>query len=776
MTYKYTEQLSSLLSRTKQYASQMHSHTIRPEHLLLAMIKDKFDFPHQAMRKLNVNEQAIADQLIDTIQNIYNRQEDNFSSQDNDLLDFNDQANTILRLANLEARMSHDHNVDVKHVLLAMLHDGINSTAKEIMEENNMNYDDVMNFSEQYVPAEKDKPVTDGLDLTEDDSEEEQSKTNNKGTQTTDKTNAHGNKNVRKTPILDNFSIDLTQSATEGKLDPCVGREKEIQRITEILCRRKKNNPILIGEPGVGKSAIVEGLAQLLSENKVSPILYNKRLVSLDLAGMVAGTKYRGQFEERIKALVKELEENPNVIIFIDEIHTIIGAGGGAGSMDAANMLKPALARGKVQCIGATTLEEYSKSIEKDGALERRFQKIIVQPSTSEETLQILQNLKKRYEEHHHVRYTDEALEACVKLTERYVTDRAFPDKAIDALDEVGARMHLKFTDIPQEIIDIEKEITKAKEKKIESVKNQNFELAAQYRDHQSELENQLDKSKAEWQSKASPEPKEISADDVADVVSMMTNIPVQRMAESDMERLRSMDKVLKNAVIAQDSAIDKMVKSIRRNRIGLRDPNHPIGVFMFLGCQVESLKKGCVEFVDVVSIELILKATQARSSGNAVLTNCREKARVIAQRLMVIEVLVTGSQCEQALFEHRLSADERVVSGRKALFEKPKDGLKKPRLIGNVGQRQKAGKGGGAETLFGKSNRAPKRVGNCGILHAEGPGSGQEPGRQRGRFFRQAFGRQPGRVSGPEHPGHLPEGLISTYKLEFVASSEQVI
>ena len=584
MTYKYTEQLSSLLSRTKQYASQMHSHTIRPEHLLLAMIKDKFDFPHQAMRKLNVNEQAIAEQLIDTIQNIYNRQEDNFSSQDNDLLDFNDQANTILRLANLEARMSHDHNVDVKHVLLAMLHDGINSTAKEIMEENNMNYDDVLNFCEQYVPAEKDKPVTDGLDLTEDDSEEEQSKTNNKGTQTTDKTNAHGNKNVRKTPILDNFSIDLTQSATEGKLDPCVGREKEIQRITEILCRRKKNNPILIGEPGVGKSAIVEGLAQLLSENKVSPILYNKRLVSLDLAGMVAGTKYRGQFEERIKALVKELEENPNVIIFIDEIHTIIGAGGGAGSMDAANMLKPALARGKVQCIGATTLEEYSKSIEKDGALERRFQKIIVQPSTSEETLQILQNLKKRYEEHHHVRYTDEALEACVKLTERYVTERAFPDKAIDALDEVGARMHLKFTDIPQEIIDIEKEITKAKEKKIESVKNQNFELAAQYRDHQSELENQLDKSKAEWQSKASPEPKEISADDVADVVSMMTNIPVQRMAESDMERLRSMDKVLKNAVIAQDSAIDKMVKSIRRNRIGLRDPNHPIGVFMFLG------------------------------------------------------------------------------------------------------------------------------------------------------------------------------------------------
>ena len=420
-----------------------------------------------------------------------------------------------------------------------------------------------------------------GLDLTDDDMEEgvEDSASN---TQTTEKPKAKAG--GKKTPVIDNFSTDLTQAAAEGKLDPCVGREKEIQRLTEILGRRKKNNPILIGEPGVGKSAIVEGLAQRIADNRTSPILFNKRLVALDMAGMVAGTKYRGQFEERIKALIKELEENPDIIVFIDEIHTIIGAGGGGGTMDAANMLKPALARGKVQCIGATTLDEYAKTIEKDGALERRFQKIIVQPSTAEETHQILQNVKSRYEAHHHVHYTDEALTACVKLTERYVTDRAFPDKAIDALDEVGSRLHLQFADVPQDIVDLEKQVAEAKQKKLESVKNQNFELAAAYRDKQSELEEQLAESNRRWQSGDSDNVKEVTADDVADVVSMMTGIPVQRMAESEGDRLRNMGSVLKNAVVAQDAAIDKMVKSIQRNRVGLRDPNHPIGVFMFLG------------------------------------------------------------------------------------------------------------------------------------------------------------------------------------------------
>lgn len=585
MKHQYTDQLINLLKKTRYYAAQLHSKSVRPEHILLTMIKDRYDFPSQAMEHLNVDKDVITQRLLESIQDIFNRQEQNNEPanaetkeiSEDDIL-FNDQTNSILRLADLEARMSHDNDVDVKHLLLAMLHDGMNSVAKDIMEENNMNYDNILDFCEEYAPAQT---PTNGLDLTDDDMEEgvEDSASN---TQTTEKPKAKAG--GKKTPVIDNFSTDLTQAAAEGKLDPCVGREKEIQRLTEILGRRKKNNPILIGEPGVGKSAIVEGLAQRIADNRTSPILFNKRLVALDMAGMVAGTKYRGQFEERIKALIKELEENPDIIVFIDEIHTIIGAGGGGGTMDAANMLKPALARGKVQCIGATTLDEYAKTIEKDGALERRFQKIIVQPSTAEETHQILQNVKSRYEAHHHVHYTDEALTACVKLTERYVTDRAFPDKAIDALDEVGSRLHLQFADVPQDIVDLEKQVAEAKQKKLESVKNQNFELAAAYRDKQSELEEQLAESNRRWQSGDSDNVKEVTADDVADVVSMMTGIPVQRMAESEGDRLRNMGSVLKNAVVAQDAAIDKMVKSIQRNRVGLRDPNHPIGVFMFLG------------------------------------------------------------------------------------------------------------------------------------------------------------------------------------------------
>ena len=585
MNHQYTDQLINLLKKTRHYAAQLHSKSVRPEHILLTMIKDRYDFPNQAMEHLNVDKDVITKKLLDSIQDIFNRQEQNNEPattetkdiSEDDIL-FNDQTNSILRLADLEARMSHDKDVDVKHLLLAMLHDGMNSMAKDIMEENNMNYDNILDFCEEYAPAQT---PTNGLDLTDDDMEEEvEDSTSN--TQTTEKPKAKAG--GKKTPVIDNFSTDLTQAAAEGKLDPCVGREKEIQRLTEILGRRKKNNPILIGEPGVGKSAIVEGLAQRIADNRTSPILFNKRLVALDMAGMVAGTKYRGQFEERIKALIKELEENPDIIVFIDEIHTIIGAGGGGGTMDAANMLKPALARGKVQCIGATTLDEYAKTIEKDGALERRFQKIIVQPSTAEETLQILHNVKSRYEAHHHVHYTDEALTACVKLTERYVTDRAFPDKAIDALDEVGSRLHLQFVDVPQDIVELEKQVAEAKQKKLDSVKNQNFELAAAYRDKQSELEEQLAECNRRWQSGDSDNVKEVTADDVADVVSMMTGIPVQRMAESEGDRLRNMGAVLKEAVVAQDAAIEKMVKSIQRNRVGLRDPNHPIGVFMFLG------------------------------------------------------------------------------------------------------------------------------------------------------------------------------------------------
>lgn len=387
-----------------------------------------------------------------------------------------------------------------------------------------------------------------------------------------------------KTPFLDKYSTDLTKAAKDGKLDPVVGREHEIQRVLEIIGRRKKNNPILIGEPGVGKSAIVEGLAQLIVKQQTSPALFNKRIVSVDLTAMVAGSKYRGQFEERIKGLITELENNPDIIIFIDEIHTLIGAGGGSGTMDAANILKPALARGTVQCIGATTFKEFANSIEKDGALERRFQKVIVEPTTTEQTLAILRNIKDRYEEHHGVTFSDEALEACVKLTERYVTDRFFPDKAIDVMDEVGSKLRLANIKVPDYILDLQNEIEEVAVKKLEAVGNQNFELAASYRDKGLSLEKKLDLMHKKWQSGDCTERIPVKESDVADVVSKMSGVPVQRMAEEEGVRLKNMSAVLKKSVIAQDDAIEKMVKAIQRNRIGLRDPNHPIGAFMFLG------------------------------------------------------------------------------------------------------------------------------------------------------------------------------------------------
>lgn len=393
-----------------------------------------------------------------------------------------------------------------------------------------------------------------------------------------------GQMHNNKTPFLDKYSTDLTKAAKDGKLDPVVGREHEIQRVLEIIGRRKKNNPILIGEPGVGKSAIVEGLAQLIVKQQTSPALFNKRIVSVDLTAMVAGSKYRGQFEERIKGLITELENNPDIIIFIDEIHTLIGAGGGSGTMDAANILKPALARGTVQCIGATTFKEYANSIEKDGALERRFQKVIVEPTTTEQTLAILRNIKDRYEEHHGVTFSDEALEACVKLTERYVTDRFFPDKAIDVMDEVGSKLRLANIKVPDYILDLQNEIEEVAAKKLEAVGNQNFELAASYRDKGLSLEKKLDLMHKKWQSGDCTERIPVTESDVADVVSKMSGVPVRRMAEEEGVRLKNMSAVLKKSVISQDDAIEKMVKAIQRNRIGLRDPNHPIGAFMFLG------------------------------------------------------------------------------------------------------------------------------------------------------------------------------------------------
>ena len=501
-------------------------------------------------------------------------------------LTLNEKASNVLKLAVLEARLQRATKIDEQHLLLAILHDMANNGAKQVLEQNSMTYDETKD--QLFAPKQTNvSNVSNGIGLPDEEEEEYEatgSGNSSAGSNQQNTTTTQQKKTASKTPVLDSFGTDLTKAAAEGKLDPCVGREREIQRIIEILGRRKKNNPILIGEPGVGKSAIVEGLAQLIEKRHTSPMLFGKRIYTLDMTGIVAGTKYRGQFEERLKALMKELEANPDVIVFIDEIHTIIGAGSTPGSMDAANIMKPALARGTIQCIGATTLDEYRESIEKDGALERRFQKVQVEPTTNEETLQILHNIKSRYEEHHHVTYTDEALAACVKLTDRYVTDRFMPDKAIDALDETGSKVHLGNAQVPPEIIEKEKELEEVKNKKQAAVKNQNYELAAGYRDRQLALEKELNILNERWTKGEGEERQVVDADQVAEVVSMMTGVPAQRMAEQEGIRLKGMAVELKNNVIAQDAAIDKMVKAIQRNRVGLKEPNHPIGVFMFLG------------------------------------------------------------------------------------------------------------------------------------------------------------------------------------------------
>ena len=541
-------------------------------------------------------------QLLQDVENAEETQNvenaENAAPQEKDAAypELDEKTKQLMRLAYLEARMAKKPEVQTEHLLLAMLHDVDNNQARSILEHYNMNYENVsqciasQDESNQVAEGENDSEKNSINDITPQSamnlSDDEFDDTINEQPQKQDSDTATRNKTQgsRQTPVIDAFAIDLTAAAADSKLDPVVGREKEIMRLQEILCRRKKNNPILIGEPGVGKSAVVEGLAQMIAAHKTSPVLFNKRLVSLDMASMVAGTKYRGQFEERIKNLIKELEQNKDVIIFIDEIHTIIGAGSAAGSMDAANMLKPALARGAVQCIGATTLDEYRNSIEKDGALERRFQKIIIEPSTPDETMEILENIKERYEKYHHVSYSDDALSACIKLTQRYITDRAFPDKAIDALDEVGAHIHLRHAEVPEDITKLEEQVRAAKKRKLQAVQHQDFELAASCRDQQIRLEEELAALNEKWQQGDTGDRETVTGDDVADVVSRMTGIPVKRMAESEGDKLRTMGEELKRSVIAQDSAIDKMVRAIQRNRVGLHDPNHPIGVFMFLG------------------------------------------------------------------------------------------------------------------------------------------------------------------------------------------------
>ena len=578
MTSQFSPKVSEILAFSREEAARLASRSVGPEHLLLGMLRSNDGPVIDLFHRLNLNLQSVKTELEMRVR----EDEIGMPIQTNELV-LNEKASNILKLAVLEARIQRTTKVDEQHLLLAILHDAVNNGAKQVLELNNMNYEDAMAML--FAPK-KENGITNGIGLPDEDEDEFEDTTSaNAGAsgKTGSATTAQ-KKPASKTPVLDTFGTDLTQAASEGKLDPCVGREKEIQRIIEILGRRKKNNPILIGEPGVGKSAIVEGLAQLINSHHTSPMLFGKRIYTLDMTGVVAGTKYRGQFEERLKALMKELEANPDVIVFIDEIHTIIGAGSTPGSMDAANIMKPALARGTIQCIGATTLDEYRKSIEKDGALERRFQKVQVEPTTNEETLQILRNIKDRYEYHHHVTYTDEALVACVKLTDRYVTDRFMPDKAIDALDETGSRVHLSNSQVPPEIAEKEKEIANVKEKKQLAVKNQNFELAAGYRDRQTQLEAELEAMNERWSKGEDEERQTVDAEQVAEVVSMMTGVPAQQMAEQEGIRLKGMAQELKNAVIAQDKAIDKMVKAIQRNRVGLKDPNHPIGVFMFLG------------------------------------------------------------------------------------------------------------------------------------------------------------------------------------------------
>ena len=579
MNSQFSQRVSDVLTYSKEEANRLGCSLIAPEHLLLGILRDGGGKAMEVLMKLDADVNRIKRNLEESIES-----EGDFLPEAEVPLSLT--ATRILKICMLEARLLKSELADTEHLLLAILKDG-NSVASTVLVDNGITYQDVYD-----VLTMKSANPNAGMGFTEDDDEEEEvgpsrsgqeSGRGNMGSSSASAQTAT-RRSANDTPVLDNFGTDITRAAAEGKLDPVVGREREIERLAQILSRRKKNNPVLIGEPGVGKSAIVEGLALRITQRKVSRILFDKRVIMLDMSSVVAGTKYRGQFEERIRSIINELQKNPNVILFIDEIHTIVGAGAAAGTMDAANMLKPALARGEIQCIGATTLDEYRKSIEKDGALERRFQKVIVEPTTAEETLQILKNIKEKYEDHHNVRYTDAALEACVKLSARYINDRNFPDKAIDALDEAGSRVHLTNISAPKEIEEQERLIENARLQKTEAVKAQNFELAAGYRDREKELTTQLEQMKADWEAQLKEQRQTVDEEEIASVVSMMSGVPVQRMAQAEGLKLAGMKEELQQKVIAQDVAIEKLVKAIVRSRVGLKDPNRPIGTFMFLG------------------------------------------------------------------------------------------------------------------------------------------------------------------------------------------------
>ena len=586
MNNQISREMSEVLAYSREEAIRLQMSTIEPGHLLLGMIRKGDGKAIEMLNGLSVDlmhvKRCIEQELVSRRTDVAESAFPGMASRAADELILNEEAARLLRLSVLEARFQRKDEVDTEHVLLAMLKEGNNMVAK-ILKDNRVNYQSAYGqLSGKSAPRQ-------GFGLDDEDDEDDSlgyapEPTGGNERQQAQATATQQPKSAHDTPVIDSFGVDMTRAAAEGKLDPVVGREKEIERLAQILSRRKKNNPVLIGEPGVGKSAIVEGLALRIVQRKVSRLLFDKRLVALDMTAVVAGTKYRGQFEERIRAILSELQKNPDVILFIDEIHTIVGAGSAPGSMDAANMLKPALSRGEIQCIGATTLDEYRKSIEKDGALERRFQKVIVEPSTPEETLQILQNIKDRYEEHHNVRFTPEAIEACVKLAERYLTDRSFPDKAIDVMDEAGSRVHLINISVPKEIEEQEKLIEQLKEQKNQAVKQQNYELAASFRDKVRRMEEELELQKKELEKQQKETPQVVDEEDIASVVSMMSGIPVQRMAQAEGAKLKGMKEGLMSKVIAQDAAVEKLVKAILRSRVGLKDPNRPIGTFMFLG------------------------------------------------------------------------------------------------------------------------------------------------------------------------------------------------
>lgn len=579
----FSQEFNALLNLCPGIAMQLHSELIKPEHLMLALLSQQ-DSP--AFKAL---ESVATESVAELQQRMLSMLTDEMPGEATDKVLVSDLTNRILRLSALEANALHHEEVGPEHILLAMFH---SSELKDtpfisLFGDASVNYENLR----RHLSENTEEQMSEGLtphaafadDEIDDTDEPEKPQGGQRPQREPSKTRQNGRKNTD-TPALDKFGFDLTLAAERGALDPVVGREREIERIAQILSRRKKNNPVLIGEPGVGKSAIVEGLALRIVQRQVSRLLFDKRVISLDMASIVAGTKYRGEFEERIKNILNELAKNKDIILFIDELHTIVGAGNAAGSMDAANLLKPALARGEIQCIGATTLDEYRKNIEKDGALERRFQKVMVEPTTVEETLAILNNVKSKYEDHHNVTYTDDAVKACVQLTERYMSDRTFPDKALDALDEAGSRVHVINISVPKEIKDLEDRIADAAAKKSDAAHSQDFEKAASFRDLEQDLRAKLVDAKRQWEEKQTRNRETVDQDKVAEVVSIMTGVPVQKIAKAEGKRLKEMAPLLRESVVGQDKAIEKIVKAIQRNRLGLKDPGKPIGSFMFLG------------------------------------------------------------------------------------------------------------------------------------------------------------------------------------------------